>query len=117
MTDFIIGRTTAKGISSLYLNKDGEEIYLFSQKLRKGVRDFYRPGIAISGAMNFAKANGNHAIVNTMEKLIKHIHYVENEYGIIVFQRKQDKKDWRFAKNLSRAYYRQQEYRAILDIA
>ena len=79
-------RTTARGIQSFYLEAEGESHYLFSQKFRRGVAQYFTQGVCIDAAMDFSRAHRDTAIIHTMKKLSTHIKYAEKEYGIVVLR-------------------------------
>ena len=87
MRQFIYCKPTAKGIHSFYLVNDGKEYFLFNQNYRKGVHKFFSCGVSINVAMDIARANRDHAIIRTMEKLHNYIKYIEKEYCIAVLAR------------------------------
>lgn len=87
MTNIIYCRNTEKGIHNFYIEANGETHFLFSQSYKTGVRDYFGRGVSIDEAMNFKKANGNTAVIRTMEKLPSYIRYIEREYGMEVLRR------------------------------
>ena len=87
MANTIYCETTAKGVQSFFITANGETHFLFSQNFRRGVKDYFERGVRIDEAINFKRANGNSAIIHTMEKLPAYIRYVEREYGIEVLRR------------------------------
>ena len=87
MANTIYCETTAKGVQSFFINANGETHFLFSQNFRRGVKDYFERGVRIDEAINFKRANGNSAIIHTMEKLPAYIRYVEREYGMEVLRR------------------------------
>ncbi len=117
MTNFIISKTTAKGQMSIYLVNDGESILLFSQPLRKGVSNFYKNGVEFNKAINFAKANNDTAIIRTMEKIIAYVPYIQKEFEVVVFNKRENKKDWRLNKAFSRSKSKQQKLKLIQEVA
>lgn len=86
MANTIYCATTSKGIQSFYITANGERHFLFSQNFRRGVKEYFERGVRIDEAMNFKRANGNSAIIHTMEKLPSYIRYVEREYGMQVLR-------------------------------
>ena len=87
MANTIYCETTAKEVQSFFINVNGETHFLFSQNFRRGVKDYFERGVRIDEAINFKRANGNSAIIHTMEKLPAYIRYVEREYGMEVLRR------------------------------
>ena len=87
MANTIYCKTTEKGVQSFFINANGETHFLFSQNFRRGVKDYFERGVRIDEAINFKRANGNSAIIHTMEKLPAYIKYVEREYGMEVLKR------------------------------
>ena len=87
MANTIYCKTTEKGVQSFFINANGETHFLFSQNFRRSVKDYFERGVRIDEAINFKRANGNSAIIHTMEKLPAYIRYVEREYGMEVLRR------------------------------
>ncbi len=85
----ILSKVDTAGYHTLYLWTEQNEYYLFKQAYRKGVARYYRNGLIIDDAIDYSKAKGNTAVINTMSKLLSHIRYVEKEFGITVLGRTQ----------------------------
>ena len=86
MTNTIYCRTASNGMQSFYVMSNGETHFLFSQNFRRGVKDYFERGVRIDEALNFKRANGNSAVIRTMEKLPAYIRYVEREYGLQILR-------------------------------
>lgn len=86
MATTIFCRITAKGVHSFFLEACGERHFLFSQGYRHGVNAYFREGVRLDSALDFSRANGDSAIIRTMEKLPAAIRYVEREYGLTVLR-------------------------------
>ena len=87
MSTTIYCRTTDKAIQSFYLKTQGKTHFLFSQNFRRGVKKFFQDGVCIDLALDHARAHGDNAILNTMDKLPAYIRYVEREYGLKVLRK------------------------------
>ena len=77
----------AKGVHGFYIEACGETHFLFSQDYRRGVNEYFRDGVRLDDALNFSRAKGDCAIERTMEKLPKHIKYIEREYDLEILHR------------------------------
>jgi len=99
MTAIVSCKSTAKGIHSFYIKAGGGSHFLFSQDYRHGVNEYFRDGVRLDDALDFSRAKGDTAIKRTMEKLPKHIEYIEREYDLEIL-RKTAKKN---AKHYKRA--------------
>lgn len=86
MASKIFSKITEKGKQGLYLKTNGKEYYLFSQKYRRSVNEYYSTPLTIDRALDFSYGAG-HAVRRTMEKLRAYIPYVEKEYGISVLDK------------------------------
>jgi len=73
-----------KGKDNLFLLIDGQERYLFSQKHKKSVVNYYGKGVDLDKAMDFTRASRDVGVVKTMEKIPRYIKIFELEYGIQV---------------------------------
>lgn len=87
MKSMIYCQTTKKGVLSFYLVLDGKRYYLFSQKYRKSVKQYFRRGVSINQSIDFSKAHKNTALEKTMSKIPMYLRYVEKEYRIQVLQK------------------------------
>lgn len=85
-------KPTEAGIHTFYLSVDNNVYYLFHQKYRKGVQQFFGKGRSIDESRAFEKAHRDEAILRTMRKLPAYIHYVEKENDIAVYRQTQKKK-------------------------
>lgn len=74
------------GVHSFYMTDGGKSYYLFSQKFRRGVHDYFCRGVPLRAATDFTRAHRNFAVGKTMERLPVAIKYVEKEYGISVLR-------------------------------
>ena len=79
MRCYIYCRTTAKGTQSFYMTRGNEEYFLFSQSLRKGVKEYFERGVSLEEAMNCGKSHNDAALIRTMCKLPMYIRYIEKE--------------------------------------
>lgn len=86
MTPFIFCKDT-NGKHSFYVNCEGEEYYLFTQKYKTGVEKFFGQGVPLSRALNKERGSRNEAVLKTMLKLPSHLRYIEKEYGCKIFRR------------------------------
>ena len=72
---------------SFYMDNGGKEYYLFTQKKRKGVSDFYRGKVPLDRAIKHGFGRKDAAIHKTMDKIIMQIRYIEKENDIMVLKR------------------------------
>ena len=63
------------------------EYYLFSQRYRMCVEDYYGAGIPLNKAIDYSKCRRNHVIAKTMEKLRIWIRYVEKDFEIAIMDK------------------------------
>lgn len=97
-------RVSDKGEHSFYLETDEGRYFLFCQKYRKGVGDYFRGGVILNNALNFAKSNYDEAIRRTMQKIPMYIKYIEKEYDIIVLEKTRKKKEGKYKQKSPVAY-------------
>lgn len=74
-----------------YLMDRNTTYYIFSQKFRKGVEDYYKNGVLLNKAIDHSACKKDCAVHRTMEKLKLYIRYIEKENGIIVFNKTRKK--------------------------
>lgn len=89
---------TGNGMHDFYMEQNGIQYYLFTQKFRKGVDSFFRNGVTLEKAQNRKKAKGDTAILRTMDKLMMYIRYVEKETGITALRKTASRKACRQGK-------------------
>lgn len=80
----IICKQNVRGTHEFYVEHRGREYYLFSQKFKSVVQEFYGAGVNIKRALDHSKAHRNPALNKTIDKLYSHLAYVEKEYDISV---------------------------------
>ncbi len=98
-------RTTDKGVQTFYLSDGTQTYYLFRQDYRVSVKDFFRKGVNLEMALG-AKNHASNSVRRTAQKLIPYIKYIETEMGIVVFDKKQARKDYKSKnKPYNRAKY------------
>lgn len=83
-----------RGVHSFYMVHKGEKYFLFTQKYRRGVHNYYRRGVSMNEAMNRSKARKDGAIIRTMRKLPVYIKYIEKEFSIEVLEQTKRKKQY-----------------------
>ena len=94
MNKTIYCRTTAKGIQSFYVKIGTERYYLFSQRYYVGVRNFFTNGRRFNELSNACK-NGNTAVRRTAEKMSTYLKYVEKEYNVVIYDKRDRRKSRR----------------------
>lgn len=87
MATVIFCKTSDKGVHTFYLSTQNESYYLFSQNYRRGVNKYFADGVILDRAIDFSRANGDSAIIRTMQKLPSYIKYIEREYDIDVLRK------------------------------
>ena len=87
----IFCRTTEKK-HDFYVRTKGKDYYLFSQKRRKSVGEFYEKGVMLDKAINHGIGRTDWAIHHTMDKLIPHIRYIESENKISILRKTKNRK-------------------------
>jgi len=92
MNTRIYCRTAQKGTHSFYVSVMNKEYFLFSQDFRQGVQAYYENGVRLDEATDYSKAHNDSAIKRTMTKLPLFIRYVEKEYGVIIYEKKAEKR-------------------------
>ena len=100
MKKTIYCRTVAKGMQAFYLGVGSKSYFLFQQKYYVGVRDYFVGGRLI-GELASACKHHNTAVRRTANKLPAYLQYVEKEYGIVVFDKREAQKSKAHKKNKS----------------
>lgn len=69
---------------SFYMVDGSNEYYLFSQKYKKVVNQFYRNGVHLNKALKHGECKKCKVLHHTMNKLKSSIKYIEREYDISI---------------------------------
>ena len=80
-----------KGKHTFYVYLNGEKFYLFTQNYRKSVHNYFKKGVLLCDALNFARVCDNNALCRTVTKLTPYLKYVEQEYGVAIFEQTKQK--------------------------
>ena len=73
-----------RGQHEFYIVVDKNEYYLLSQSYRVGVDKYYRGGVQLNKAICHGMGKTDCAIHRTMDKLMKQIRYIEQEYDLAI---------------------------------
>ena len=85
-------RTNVYQMHDFFLKYHGTTYYLFTQKFRRGVDNYYSNGVLLDKAIDHSLGKSDCAVHRTMEKLRMFIRYVEKENDIIVLKKTRRKK-------------------------
>ena len=83
MRNYIYCATTAKDEQSFYLMMQGKKYFLFTQAFRRSNKEVFEQGISLS-TFRKLKKHCSFSVRHTIQKLPAYIHYIEQEYDIIV---------------------------------
>ena len=75
-----------------YVVVDRKEYYLFTQKYRAGVDDFYRGGVNLDKGIKHGIGKSDCSIHRTIDKLKRQIRYIETENEIAILDKTIKKK-------------------------
>ena len=102
----VICKTVDKGVQSFFVRVNGKDYFLFSQGYKVSVKEFFNNGVCVNGINNYSVVHST-AVRKTLDKLPSYLHYVEKEYGVEIYEKKnQDKKQ----KAYKREPFRWQDY-------
>ena len=93
MKTYISCKTTAKDQQTFYLMHQGEKYFLFSQPFRRSNKQVFEQKVSLSDLRKLKK-HCSFSVRHTANKLPTYIHYVEQEFGVLVMEatkRKQTK--------------------------
>lgn len=85
---------TKGGMHTFYMTTKGKQYYLFTQKYRKGVDNYFKNAVTLEKAQNRKKAKGDTAILRTMDKIPMYIRYAEKENGIAALKKTERNKKY-----------------------
>ena len=86
MANFIYSRTTDKDLQTFYLVSQDREYYLFTQKYRRGVKEYFHNKVLLRDALDVSRSRHDTALIKTMTKLPIYIKYIEKEYGVAIME-------------------------------
>lgn len=75
-TWIVCQNSSQKGIINFYMLRGECSYYLFSQKYRHSIWDFFRNGVLFEKALDYGKAKHDVAIINVMQRIRRHISYM-----------------------------------------
>ena len=75
-----------------YLQQDGESYYLFNQRYRSDLADWFKNGVPLTQALKAVKRGVPTTVCNVAEKLPTYIKYIEKEYDITVLEQTRKKR-------------------------
>lgn len=107
-------RTTEKGIQTFYVNVDGKQYFLFSQKYRRSVKEHFWNGITINQINDYSNVT-SHSVKRTLDKLPSYIHYIEKEYDVAIYKKTKNKNERKKNKPYKREQFLWQNY--IYEVA
>ncbi len=70
-----------------YIKLDQQDYYLFSQKYRAGVDRFYKNGVPLDKGIRHGIGKTDYALHQTIDKIKRHIRYIEKEYAVEILNR------------------------------
>jgi hypothetical protein len=98
MKKTIYCKTVSKGVQAFYVEFGANTYFLFNQKYYVGVRDFFVRGQDIN-KLALASKHYNSAVRRTAKKLSSYLQYIEKEYGIVIFDKKDKLKSKTYKKH------------------
>lgn len=100
MKKTIYCRTVAKGRQAFYVALGSKSYFLFEQKYYVGVRDYFVGGKDIN-ELSAACKNVNTAVRRTANKLPSYLQYVEKEFGVVLFDKRDKHKSTTYKRGKS----------------
>jgi hypothetical protein len=91
MKKSIYCKTVAKGVQAFYVAVGSKSYFLFNQKYYTGVRDYFSRGKRIDELSSACK-HCNAAVRRTAAKLPVYLQYVEKEYGVVLYNKRENHK-------------------------
>ena len=72
---------------AFYLRVGNESYYLFNQKWRSDVKRYFTAGVSVDRALKQNTRKTPTCIRRVVEKLPGYIHYIEQEYDVVVLNK------------------------------
>lgn len=70
-----------------YAVQGNNSYYLFNQRYRRSVYEYFRNSQPVSVALDHSKANHNTALINVINRLLPSIRYVEKYYSVNILNK------------------------------
>lgn len=70
-----------------YAVQGNNSYYLFNQRFRRSVYDYFKNSQPISVALDHSKANHNTALINVINRLLPSIRYAEKYYSVSILNK------------------------------
>lgn len=80
-----------EGGLDFYLKVGNESYYLFNQRWRTDVKNFFSAGVSVDRALKQNTRRASICVQRVAEKLPSYIHYIEQEYGLIILEKTKKK--------------------------
>lgn len=85
---YIVCRNSnVKGVLNFYAVVRTEEYFLFQQKFRHSIYEFYKNGVPVRRMFDYKLAHDDRAIQNVIKRLPAQIAYAEKEHGICILNK------------------------------
>ncbi len=85
---YIICRNSdTKGVINFYVTAGSESYFLFQQKFRHSIYEYYKKGIPVRMAFSHKNVHRDTAIENVIKRLPAQLAYAEREYGICILNK------------------------------
>lgn len=75
-----------KGKHQFYVRVNNKDYYLFSQNYKRTNDEVFKNGVVINRLNRYASYNST-SVRKTVTKFKPYIHYIEGEYGVIVYEK------------------------------
>lgn len=102
-------KTVAKGTQAYFVKADGKEYFLFHQDFRRSNKEFFQNGVSISELRRYSSAHST-SVRKTLDKLPAYLRYVEREYGVPIYTKKQMRQNKK-QPSYTRKNFRWQDYK------
>lgn len=70
-----------------YAVQGNNSYYLFDQRYRQSVYEYFRNSLPVSVALDHSKANRNTALINVINRLLPSIRYVEKYHSVNILNK------------------------------
>ena len=79
--------SNSKGMIDFYITSENNNIYMFSQKYRHSIYNYYKNGVLLKDAFNYKKVHNDRAIMNVMKRITPSISYIEKAYNVSIMNK------------------------------
>lgn len=80
---------TNRGTHNFFIELNNKDYFLFSQKYNEEIDKWFKNGISLPELLSIKKTRHNESLMHTISKFPSRFKYIEKEYQISIYDKKQ----------------------------